>query len=60
MVQQKVLEQALKSSGLKGRFKTMVGGAPCTQRWANRIGADAFAEDAAAGVKKAKALIGVS
>jgi trimethylamine corrinoid protein len=60
MVQQKVLEQALKSRGLKGRFKTMVGGAPCTQRWANRIGADAFAEDAAAGVKKAKALIGVS
>jgi trimethylamine corrinoid protein len=60
MVQQKVLEQTLTRAGLKGRFKTMVGGAPCTQRWANRIGADAFAEDAAAGVKKAKALISVS
>jgi trimethylamine corrinoid protein len=52
MTQQKLLEQKLKNSGLKDRFKTMVGGAPCTQRWANRIGADAYAEDASDGVKK--------
>jgi methanogenic corrinoid protein MtbC1 len=29
-----------------------------TQRWASRIGADAFAIDAADGVKKAKELLG--
>lgn len=31
----------------------MVGGAPATQRWADRIGADAYAEDAAEAVTKA-------
>lgn len=56
---QKRLEQELKKAGLKGKYRTMVGGAPVTQRWADRIGADAFAEDAADGVKKAKALLGM-
>ena len=54
---QKQLEEDLKAAGLKGRFKTMVGGAPVTQRWAKRIGADGFAEDAGEAVKKAKALL---
>lgn len=57
MTQQKVLEEALKSAGLKDRFITLVGGAPCTPRWAARIGADAYAEDAQDGVVKAKELI---
>jgi trimethylamine corrinoid protein len=57
MPRQKVLEQTLKKAGLKGKIKTMVGGAPCTQRWANRIGADAYAQDAADGVKKAIELL---
>lgn len=56
---QKQLEEALKEAGLKDRFKTMVGGAPVTQRWARRIGADAFAEDAGEAVKQAKALLEV-
>jgi trimethylamine corrinoid protein len=38
----------------------MVGGAPVTQRWADKIGADAYAENAPDGVKKAKALLGIS
>ncbi len=54
---QKELEKELTAAGLKGRFKTMVGGAPVTQRWANRIGADGFAENAIQAVKKAKALL---
>jgi trimethylamine corrinoid protein len=37
----------------------MVGGAPVTQRWAKRIGADAFAEDAGEAVNQAKALLGM-
>jgi len=54
---QRVLEEALKKAGLKGKCKTIVGGAPVTQRWADRIGADAYAQDAAEGVKKAKQLL---
>ena len=54
------LEEELKGAGLKGRFKTMVGGAPVTQRWANRIGADAFAEDAIGAVSKAKAQLEIA
>ncbi len=57
MNEQKVLEQALKSAGLRDKFITMVGGAPCTPRWAARIGADAYAEDAQDGVLKVKELI---
>ncbi len=57
MNEQKVLEEALKSAGLRDRFFTMVGGAPCTPRWAARIGADAYAEDAQDGVVKVKELI---
>ena len=57
MNEQKNLEEALKSAGLRDRFITMVGGAPCTPRWAARIGADAYAEDAQDGVNKAKSLI---
>ena len=54
---QRRLEVELKKAGLKERFKTMVGGAPVTQRWAKRIGADAFAENASVAVKLAKALL---
>ena len=53
--QKKVIKQ-LKEEGLS--FKTVVGGAPATQRWADQIGADAYAEDANDGVKKIDALLG--
>lgn len=54
---QRRLETELKKAGLKERFRTMVGGAPVTQRWARRIGADAFAENASEAVKLAKELL---
>ncbi|SDO68082.1 cobalamin B12-binding domain-containing protein [Desulforhopalus singaporensis] len=57
MSQQKILEEALKSAGLRDRFATMVGGAPCTPRWAARIGADAYAEDAQDGIRRVKEII---
>ncbi len=60
MGQQKILEQALTSAGLRDRFKTMVGGAPVTGRWAARIGADAYAEDAQDGVVKVKELLAMA
>ncbi len=54
---QKKLEEALRKEGLRDKYKTIVGGAPVTERWAKRIGADAYAEDANDGVKKAFALL---
>ena len=59
MPAQKELEDELKKAGLKERYKTMVGGAPVTQRWANKIGADAFAENASTCAKLARALLGL-
>jgi len=59
MPAQKELEDELKKAGLKERYKTMVGGAPVTQRWANKIGADAFAENASTCVKLARELLGL-
>ena len=38
----------------------MVGGAPVTPRWATRIGADAYAEDALDAVRKVEQLLGVA
>jgi len=55
---QKTLEEELKKASLRDKFKTMVGGAPVTQRWADRIGADAYAGDAAKAVNKALELLG--
>ena len=59
MPAQQKLEDELKKAGLKERYKTMGGGAPVTQRWANRIGADAYAENATVCVKMAKELVGI-
>lgn len=57
MVLQKELEEILKEAGLREKYKTIIGGAPVTQRWADRIGADAYAHDASDGVKKLKELL---
>ena len=57
MESQKKLEKALREANLRDRFKTIVGGAPATQRWADRIGADAYAEDGGDAVKKVKQLL---
>jgi trimethylamine corrinoid protein len=56
MEEQRKVIRTIKDEGLS--YKTVVGGAPCTQRWAEQIGADAYAEDASDGVKKIDALLG--
>jgi 5-methyltetrahydrofolate--homocysteine methyltransferase len=56
MLHMKTVIEALKSGGVT--VKTMVGGAPVTQRFADEIRADAFGSDAAVAVDKAKELIG--
>jgi trimethylamine corrinoid protein len=57
MEEQRKVIKTIKEESLP--YKTVVGGAPCTQRWADQIGADAYAEDANDGVKKMDALMGV-
>ncbi|QAT43397.1 cobalamin B12-binding domain-containing protein [Aminipila luticellarii] len=46
MTVQKDIEEALKAAGIRDKVKTLVGGAPVTNRWAEKIGADAYCEDA--------------
>ena len=47
----------LKTAGLRDRVKIMVGGAPVTQVYADQIGADGYAPDAAEAVKVAVRLL---
>jgi dimethylamine corrinoid protein len=54
--QREVIE-LLKEEGLRSRVKVMVGGAPATQAWADKIGADCYAENASEAVAKAKELL---
>lgn len=51
-----VIEQ-LQEEGLRDKVFVMVGGAPVTQEWCDKIGADAYGENAITTVNKAKALI---
>ena len=48
---------ALEKAGLRNTVIVMVGGAPVTQEYADAVGADGYAADASACVKRAKALI---
>ena len=41
----------------RSKVKVMVGGAPITQEFADKIGADAYTEDAASAAQKAKELV---
>ena len=48
---------AIKAAGIRDNVKIMVGGAPLTQAYADEIGADGFAPDAASAVEKANEFI---
>ena len=58
MIVQREVIQALEEAGIRERVKVMVGGAPVSQRWADSIGADGYAEDAVGAVALAKRLAG--
>ncbi len=49
--------EAIKAAGLRDQVKIMVGGAPVTQSFADEIGADGYAPDAASAADLAKELI---
>lgn len=57
MVAQKLLHEALLEAGIRDKVKLMVGGAAVTQEWADKIGADGYAEEVTEAVKKAKQLV---
>ena len=59
MPKQQELVLELKEAGLRDKFKIIIGGAPVDQKWADEIGADAYAEDAAGAAQKIKELIGL-
>jgi 5-methyltetrahydrofolate--homocysteine methyltransferase len=48
---------ALATAGIRGQAKVMIGGAPVTQNYADEIGADGYAPDAASAVDKAAELL---
>src|SRR6186713_290637 len=48
---------ALEKAGLRQQVVVMVGGAPVTQEYADVVGADGYAADASATVKRAKELL---
>lgn len=57
MPHMKTTIDALESAGLRSAVKVMVGGAPVTASFADQIGADAYAPDAATAVDMARNLI---
>ncbi len=57
MPSMKTIIDVLQTKGLKDKVKIMVGGAPLTQEYADEIGADGYAPDAASAVDKAKELL---
>jgi len=52
--------ETLKAAGLRDKVKIMVGGAPTTPEWADKIGADAYAKDGPTAAKVAATLVGKS
>ena len=55
MLNQKRFIEMLRQKGFYGKYKVLVGGAPATRKWADDIGAQGYAENAALAVKAAKA-----
>jgi 5-methyltetrahydrofolate--homocysteine methyltransferase len=48
---------AIAAAGLAGKVKVIIGGAPVTQNYADEIGADGYAPDAASAVDLVAALL---
>jgi len=54
---QRSVVEALDRHGLRPRVKIIVGGAPVSRDWAEKIGADGYGQDAMAAVALAKSLV---
>jgi corrinoid protein of di/trimethylamine methyltransferase len=60
MVKQKDVIEELDKLGLREKVKVMVGGAPVTRDWVQKIEADGYSEDAIGAVGLAKQLLGIA
>ena len=58
MTAMKTTVDALEEAGVRNDIKVMIGGAPVTQNYADEIGADGYARDAASAADKARELAG--
>jgi methanogenic corrinoid protein MtbC1 len=58
MVRQREVIEELDKEGLRPRIRVLVGGAPITREWTEKIKADGYSEDAIGAVKLAKHLLG--
>lgn len=59
LVMKKTIE-VINAAGVRAQAKIIIGGAPITQRFADEIGADAFAKDAVTAIGKVKELLAIS
>ena len=59
MLEMKKTVGLIKGSDVKGNTKVIVGGAPVTEQFAEKIGADLFGKDAVDGVIKIKGIMGI-
>jgi len=57
MIEMENVIKALKEAGLRDKVKIIIGGAPITQEYAEKIGADAAAKDAVEGVNICKSWV---
>jgi 5-methyltetrahydrofolate--homocysteine methyltransferase len=57
MTVQRDIIEALKEHGLREKVKVIIGGAPVNKNWAEKIGADGFADDAMRAVAVLKELL---
>jgi 5-methyltetrahydrofolate--homocysteine methyltransferase len=57
MPMMKIVIDLLKQKNLKGKIKTVIGGAPITEEYAKEIGADAYAFDASKSIECVKYLL---
>lgn len=60
MLNMKQTVQAVEAASLKGKVKVLIGGAPVTQNYADEIGADGYAADAASAVSELKRLLNLA
>jgi corrinoid protein of di/trimethylamine methyltransferase len=57
---QETVIRKLEAAGIRGDVKVLVGGAPVTPEWADKIGADGYANNAPEAVEIARKLLGLS
>ena len=60
MVKQREVIEEMDKQGLRRTMKVMVGGAPVTRDWVQKIEADGYSEDAIGAVAIAKQLVGAA